>query len=261
MKDLLTLSCIQYNIQWEATESNIETLDKLISGIPPGTDLVILPEMFATGFSMNTGTVAEDRDGITLSWMKSKAKSTGAVILGSIPFRETAFFSNRLWVVYPNGKTSYYDKRHLFSYAGESMHYSRGNKLLEVDLHGWKIVPLLCYDLRFPVWSRNAEGYDLLIYLANWPASRMPAWKTLLAARAIENQCFVIGVNRTGTDGDGIRYNGNSRAIDAAGLTISNAGQRRELVQSLTLSMTELIKFRKEFPFLADKDNFTIHTK
>src|SRR5680860_28794 len=219
----LNIAAIQTQLYWEDRESNLNHLQKMMKNLEDETlDLVILPEMFTSGFTMNAAKCAEKEEGVTLDWMRKQAVLLESAITGSIIIEEDNQYYNRLYFVWPDGKYASYDKRHTFSYAGEDQVFSRGHKRLIVDYKGWKICPLICYDLRFPVWSRNTEEFDLLIYVANWPESRTQAWDTLLSARAIENLCYTIGVNRIGQDGNGISYVGHSSAYDPQGQTTAH---------------------------------------
>jgi predicted amidohydrolase len=230
--------------------------DDLLQGLQ--TDLVVLPEMFTTGFSMNPNELAEEEDGPTLAWLKAKARELDAAITGSVIIREKGKYYNRLFFVLPNGNYQTYNKRHLFTYAGEHHHYTAGSNKLTLDYKGWKICPMVCYDLRFPVWSRNTEDYDLLIYVANWPERRNHPWKSLLVARAIENQCYTIGLNRVGEDGNGISHSGDSIVLDPLGEKIAAANPLIEEVITTQISKAELQKVRDRFQFLADRDEFTL---
>src|SRR3954470_14218269 len=220
----LTFTLIQPQLHWEDKEANLAMLEQKINSIKQSTEVIILPEMFSTGFSMQPHLFAESMDGDTVQWMKRIAQQKKAIVTGSIIIQEEDHYYNRLIWMLPNGSYGCYDKRHLFAYAGEDKHYTSGNKRLIASVKGWKINLQVCYDLRFPVWARHnfaaTEGspeYDLLVYVANWPERRNHAWKTLLQARAIENQCFVVGVNRVGTDGMGHYYSGDTMVVDAMG--------------------------------------------
>jgi len=222
----------------------------------------VLPEMFSTGFSMNSKALAEDNAGATVEWLRTQAKRLGAAVTGSFIAEDGGKYYNRLVWMFPEGNFATYDKRHLFTYAREDQSYSAGDKRLVVEYLGWRICPLVCYDLRFPVWSRNdgredGKYYDVLIYVANWPAPRMNAWKSLLPARAIENQAYVVGVNRVGEDGSNAEYLGNSCIIDFMGkMMASKAGI--EATRNAVLDWDLLSAFRKRFRFLNDKDGFVI---
>src|SRR6185312_3509522 len=234
-----------------------------IDGISEPTELVILPEMFSTGFSMQPRDLAEPMDGPTVSWMRDIAARKGIILTGSLIIREEGQYYNRLIWMLPNGQAGHYDKRHRFAYAGEHERYTAGNKRLVASVKGWRILLLICYDLRFPVWSRQqpADGgaleYDLVIYVANWPERRSHAWKTLLQARAIENEAFVIGVNRVGDDGHKIRHAGDSMIVDPLG-AILYQGEEKEEVFTMTLEKETLGSIRERFPFWRDADHFYI---
>lgn len=257
----LSVTLIQSDLRWENTAANLESLEKQIDALPEDTELILLPEMFTTGFSMRAVALAGTMEGEAVRWMKRKAREKRAALAGSLIISDHGHYFNRLLWVLPNGRTAAYDKRHLFSYADEHLHYSPGDKRLIARLKGWKIALTICYDLRFPVWLRQpvdpASRYDLLVCVANWPESRAGAWNTLLRARAIENQCYVAGVNRIGTDGHGIAYGGDSCLIDPLGevLTIRH-GQQATLTQRL--SRTHLEEVRRRFPFLADADGYVL---
>lgn len=257
----LHITLIQTFIHWENTGANLRMLEEKMNHVPEGTELVILPEMFSTGFSMHVAGLAEKPDGATTQWMKETAKREKVIVAGSIIIEENGQYYNRLIWMYPNGRYAWYDKRHLFAYAGEDQYYSRGNKKLILRVNGWKISPVICYDLRFPVWLRQPPDiqshYDLLICVANWPESRAHAWDTLLRARAIENQCFVAGVNRTGVDGNQITHAGGSCVIDPMGKILIQK-MKEEVIISYTLQKDSLLNTRKHFPFLRDADKFLI---
>ncbi len=257
----LTISLIQSELHWEDKEANMRVFESKINAISEKTELIVLPEMFSTGFSMNPEKLAEDMDGSTIQWMKETSRKKKAAITGSLIIEEEGQFYNRLVLMLPNGKYYYYDKRHLFSYAQEHSHYTAGNKKLIGTLNGWKINFQVCYDLRFPVWARQASDpqlqYDIYINVANWPDKRRNAWQTLLAARAIENQCYVIGVNRVGKDGNGHSYSGDSSVIDPLGNIIWTQ-EKEESVHTCTFEKTLLQEVRSHFPFLKDADEFRI---
>ncbi|HEX8516390.1 MAG TPA: amidohydrolase [Bacteroidia bacterium] len=258
MKENLSITLIQSDLHWEDQARNLQMFSEKIALIPGNTDLIILPEMFTTGFSMQPEKFAEGMDGSTIAWMKKQAKENNCVLTGSFACGENGKYYNRLVWMRPDGTFSYYDKRHLFSMGDENNHYSAGDKKIIEEIMGWKICPLICYDLRFPVWSRNTDGYDLLIYVANWPERRSHPWKTLLLARAIENQCYAAGVNRIGEDANGIYHSGDSAVIDPKGEIISNIGPHKEETETILLNHTELEEFRKIFPVLNDADKFEI---
>ncbi|MEO6949678.1 MAG: amidohydrolase [Ginsengibacter sp.] len=258
----LTISLVQSNLFWEDKKANLEMFEDKISNLKGKTEVVILPEMFSTGFSMNPASLAEAMDGETVSWMKRIANENKVIVTGSLIIKENGKYYNRLIWMLPTGKFGIYDKRHLFSYAGEEQFYSQGNTRCIASVKGWKINLQICYDLRFPVWSRQGSTteniYDVLVYVANWPAKRKDAWKTLLAARAIENQCFVVGVNRVGEDGNAHLYEGESSILDPLGNIIFQK-KGEETVITYTLSKEMLIKTREHFPFLKDADDFIIN--
>lgn len=237
-------------------------LEEKILAIPENTNLVILPEMFSTGFSMKPSILAETMDGETIAWMKRMASSKKIILTGSIIIKDNEHYFNRLIWMLPNGTLGFYDKRHLFAFAGEDQHYTPGNKRLITSVNGWKINLQICYDLRFPVWARQQSNdesteFDLLIYVANWPEKRNHAWKTLLTARAIENQSYVIGVNRVGEDGNQISHSGDSMLIDPLG-NILFTQAHEEVVHSFELTKDTLNNTRNSFPFWKDADQFNI---
>ncbi len=213
MKNILKITIIQSELVWENSAQNRQVFLEKIKSISEVVDLIILPEMFTTGFTMNPEKVAETMDGETIHWLKYLAKEKNTAITGSLIIKEGNKYYNRLVFVHPTGEIKTYDKRHTFTLAGEDKIYTAGNKKLIVAYKGWKICPMICYDLRFPVWSRNTDDYNLLIYVANWPKPRITAWSTLLKARAIENMSYVVGVNRIGADDNGHEYSGNSAAM------------------------------------------------
>ncbi len=257
MKDL-TVALVQTSLYWERIEENLEKFGKLLQPLKDKTDLIILPEMFTTGFSMNPAELAEEMDGVSVSWLKTRAAELDSVIAGSIMVRENNRYFNRLIWMQPSGEFSIYDKGHLFRMGNEHRIYTKGKKQLIRKIGDWRVKPLICYDIRFPVWSRNRNSYDLLVYVANWPEPRREVWKTLLKARAIENQAYVIGVNRIGSDGNGIDYSGDSAVVDPKGIVISNIEPYKEQIERITLSMKELKEFREKFPVLPDRDEFII---
>jgi omega-amidase len=257
MQTDLQIAIIQKDLVWENALANRENFDVMLTDIQ-NVDLIVLPEMFTTGFSMTPKPFAENMNGKTVKWMQEKAKQFDAAIVGSVIIKEENNYYNRMLFVFPNGNIEHYDKRHAFALAGEHKEYTSGTTKLIVEFKGWKICPLICYDLRFPVWSRNVENYDVLIYSANWPKPRINAWNTLLKARAIENMSYCIGVNRVGVDANGYEYNGNSIAIDFSGKEITEITENKEAIIYSTLSKNELIDFRAKLPFLEDKDHFTI---
>ena len=275
----LKVTIIQSDLHWEDKQKNIELFSETITAISEPTDLIVLPEMFTTGFSMSPEKFAEPMTGTTINWMKQKAKEKNCVITGSFICEEKGKHYNRLVWMNVDGTCSTYDKRHLFRMGDEDNHYGHGQKKIIVELKGWKICPLICYDLRFPVWSRNKSGvrsqelvdkketdlsvlrspdYDLLIYVANWPERRAHPWKSLLVARAIENQSYVIGVNRIGNDGHDIYHSGDSVVLNAKGESISKIKSHEDSIETITLNYNELVEFRKIFPVALDADEFEI---
>ncbi len=252
----MNISLIQTSLTWEDPQGNRANFEKLINGIGQ-TDLILLPEMFATGFTMQPKQVAETMEGGTIAWMKEMAAAKDCAITGSLVITENGSYYNRLLFVFPDGTMKTYDKRHLFSLAGEDKSYTPGTEKLIVEYKGWKICPLVCYDLRFPVFARNVEEYDLLLYVANWPSPRILAWDTLLKARAIENMCYVAGVNRIGEDTNGHPYPGHSQVVDCLGATIVDASGD-EGVFSVVLDKESMLETRKKFGFLNDRDSFTL---
>ncbi len=253
----MRLTIIQTNLHWEDPEANRKMFSAKFANLIGKTDLIIIPEMFTTGFSMRSKELAETMDGPTASWLRESANTIGAVITGSMIIREEENFFNRLLWVNPNDEIIHYDKKHLFTLAGEQKHYMAGTERILIEYMGWKICPLICYDLRFPVWSRNTEDYDLLLYVASWPDRRREAWQTLLKARAIENQCYTIGVNRVGEDGSKLRYVGDSTLIDFAGKSLL-AAESIEGEFTMKISLSERKDFITKLPFLADRDDFTL---
>ena len=257
----LSVTLIQTALFWEDKNRNLAMLEDKIMGIDEKTNLVILPEMFSTGFSMRPSVLAETMDGQTIEWMKKISNAKKIIVTGSIIIEDNGHYFNRLIWMLPNGNYGFYDKRHLFAYAGEDQHYTAGNKRLITSVNGWKINLQICYDLRFPVWARQQSNespeYDLIIYVANWPERRNHAWKTLLTARAIENQSYVIGVNRVGEDGNQINHSGDSMLIDPLG-NILFSKQQEEVIHSFVLTKDSLNQTRNKFPFWNDADHFNI---
>ena len=255
----MKISVIQPVIVWENKSLNFKNLSSLIAPLDNRTDIVIMPEMFNTGFSMNPAQLSESPDGETFRWMKSIAVRGNFGLCGSYIVKEGNGFFNRWVFVSPGDEEWFYDKRHLFRMGGEDKLFTKGNARLVFSFRGVKISPYICYDLRFPVWSRNREGYDLMIIAANWPAARQNVWTTLLKARAIENQCYVAGSNRIGKDGAGINYCGESMIINPRGETIGTARSDEECFITAEISMSELSDFRKKFPVADDADDFRIN--
>jgi omega-amidase len=258
----LKISLLELDLFWEDPKKNRDQIEDRLEGFP-GSDILILPEMFTTGFSMNVEDLAEIEGEPSLNWMKKISKQYGTSLCGSIMVRsdEDKFF-NRLYWVYPNGDCKQYDKRHLFAFAKEDSYFTAGSEKLNIEKDDWRILPLICYDLRFPVWSRNnsTSPYDLLIYIANWPQRRQSAWDRLLPARAIENACFVAGVNRTGKDGKGLEYSGGSRMFDYLGNSLEPVSNSKGLV-SYEIKKEDLNSYRQKFPVLRDSDAFRINDR
>lgn len=255
----LRLSVIQSHIIWEDRSENLGYYGELLRRVSGETDLAVLPEMFTTGFSMRVNDLADTNEGETIASVKKWAAAYDMAIVSSFIATENGKFYNRAFFVTPEGDAYYYDKRHLFSMAGEDKFFESGNKRLIVNYRSWKICPLVCYDLRFPVWSRNVDNeYDLLIYVANWPEARKRAWKSLLQARAIENMAYVCGVNRVGTDGRSFTYIGESLIVNPRGKTLVNAGKKEEVTRTFKLEKSKLESLRAAFPVQQDADHFSI---
>ena len=271
----LRITLIQTDLHWENPDANRSMLEKKIRNIKESGHIVLLPEMFSSGFSMRPELVAEEEGGSTFQWMRSLAAEKRGILCGSLPVKENAeessaiqirYFNRLVWML-PNGHYGTYDKRHLFAYAGENQHYTAGNRRLITSVNGWRLNLQICYDLRFPVWARQAPSpedraagkseYDVLVYLANWPERRIQAWRSLLIARAIENQAYVIGVNRVGADGNGIYHSGNSMVVDPFG-EVSYEKQNEEDVFTTELSFDHLNEVRTRLPFMKDGDDFSL---
>ncbi len=249
----LNIALIQTPLHWESAKENLEMFSGKLSEINQPVDLVVLPEMFTSGFTMEPARVAQTMDGEAIGWMKSKAASLGAVITGSLVIEDGGYFYNRLIWMQPDGSCQYYDKRHLFSFAGEDKFYTAGNERKIFQLHGWKILPIICFDLRFASWCRNQyteDGgfdYDLMLVVANWPDVRSHAWRVLLMARAIENQAYVAGINRVGEDGNAVSYSGDSAVIDPRGENLSNLLPYSEMSEVVILPRCPLDSYRDSF--------------
>jgi len=261
---MLRTTLIQSDLYWQDIDANLAMFEEKIWKIEGKTDLIILPEMFNTGFSMNANKLAEPENFTTFRWMKQMAKQTNAAVIGSYIIKESHNYYNRLYFVEPDGSFSIYDKRHLFRMGKEHLTYTPGKKRMIRKFRGWKIMPQICYDLRFPIWNRNRYDmttsefeYDLLIFVANWPAPRIAVWDSLLKARALENQCFSIGVNRIGSDGEGINYNGNSIVYNYKGQPLYKT-TNQPCIQTVELDLEELQSFRKKFPVYLDWDRYEI---
>jgi len=259
---LLGCTLIQSQLHWEDKNANLQMFEQKINTITTQTHVVILPEMFSTGFSMQPEKFAEKMDGLTVEWMKKIAGSKKIILAGSIIIEEEQNYFNRLIWMLPNGQFGYYDKRHLFAYGEEDKYYKAGTKRLIASVNGWKVNLMVCYDLRFPVWSRQQleDGsfeYDVLVYVANWPQKRNTAWKSLLRARAIENQCYVIGVNRVGNDGNNIYHSGDSMIIDPLGEILYQKTEEED-IYTTQLNKETLNEVRDKFQFWRDSDDFKI---
>jgi omega-amidase len=253
--EILKIGFLQCHISWQSTTQNLSRYSQIIKDGLPEIDILILPEMFHCGFTMNPKAVAQTMDGEVVMWMKNLAATSQIAVVGSAVIAEDNCFYNRLLFVKPDGEISFYDKRHLFRMGGEHNVYSPGNKHLIVEYMGWRIKPLVCYDLRFPVWSRNQNDYDLLIYVANWPTPRQDAWDLLLRARAIENQSYVLGVNRIGTDGT-MMYSGGSVLVGPKGEVVAGGKTDNDLLFVASANRKSLLQFREKFPVYLDADNF-----
>jgi omega-amidase len=266
---ILTVSIIQSTLHWEDKAANLNMFEEKINQLPAETELVVLPEMFSTGFTMQPQKFAETMEGETMEWLKRVSRTNKVIITGSIVVVEKGNYFNRLIWMLPNEQYGYYDKRHLFAFAEEDQHYTAGNKRLIASVKGWKINLQICYDLRFPVWARQSPQsdssenesaqpeYDVLIYVANWPERRSIAWKTLLVARAIENQCYVIGLNRVGNDGNNIYHSGDSMIIDPMGEVLAYHKDIED-ISTIRLQKDHLNSVREKFPFWKDGDGFKI---
>lgn len=253
----MKIALIQSALFWENPKINRNYFEEKINSIIEKVDLIVLPEMFSTGFTMNPEAVFETMDGETVLWMKSLAKAKNSAITGSLVIKENDNFYNRLVFVFPSGELQFYDKRHSFTLAGEDKVYTPGKEKLIVDYLGWKICPQVCYDLRFPVFARNVEDYDLLLYVANWPKSRIQAWDILVKARSVENMCYTIGVNRVGLDNNNFEHNGHSQVIDFMGNYILEP-QETESVFIAALDKEKLADARRKLGFLNDRDSFEL---
>lgn len=259
IKNKLNILLVQFDPVWESPDLNRPKLTSILSGVKE-VDVVLLPEMFTTGFTMNTS-VAEAMDETTVNWMKRQAHSGNYAIAGSILARDQGKYYNRLIWCNPDGNIFTYDKKHLFRMGEEGQYYSPGNQIITIEYLGWKIRPFICYDLRFPVWCRNKQNeYDLMINVANWPTVRRDVFTTLLKARAIENQCYVVGVNRVGKDGNGIAYPGDSVVFDPKGRCLLQPLPGEERTESILLDYDELVEFREKFPVWKDMDDFVIES-
>ena len=258
MDHQLKISLVQTDNIWENIEANLLSLTDKLKNLAEDIDLIILPELYSTGFTMEPEGVAESMQGKGVRWMQTLAKEKQSLVIGSLLIGESDSYYNRLIAAFPDGNLECYDKRHLFSFAGEDKVFTPGSERLIIQYKGFKICPLICYDLRFPVWARNTEDIDLLIYVANWPNARMSAWDTLLKARAIENLCYVAGVNRVGIDNNRLVYTGHSSVYDAMGEKLLESESSKEAIYSKTINTSHIAAVRKKFSFLNDRDNFNI---
>ncbi|MCE5224536.1 MAG: amidohydrolase [Porphyromonadaceae bacterium] len=262
MAENLRVSMVQSHIIWEDRNENLGYYGELLRRISGKTDLAVLPETFSTGFTMNVEPLADEMDGITVNTIKKWAADYKMAVAGSFIAKDNGKYYNRAFFITPEGDSLFYDKRHLFQMGDEDQYFTAGDKRLVVSYRGWNICLLVCYDLRFPVWSRNVNNeYDLLIYCANWPEARKKVWKILLQARAIENMSYVCGVNRVGIDGKGFTYRGDSLIISPKGKKLADAGKREEVTRTVSLSMDEISELRSKFPAWKDADDFTINLK
>jgi len=254
----LKITTFQAYLFWENIDKNLQNLGLRLSAIREKTDLIVLPEMFSTGFSMNPEKLAEEMNGKTMQWMHAQADKFECVVTGTLIIREEGKYYNRLIWMRPDGTFEKYDKRHLFGFAGEDKHYTAGREKLVVELNGWKICPMICYDLRFPVWLRNTgDDYDMLLVVANWPERRSLHWRTLIPARAVENQAYVVAVNRVGHDGNEIYHSGDSMCIDPNGKVVYYKPNDEDLY-TFSVNLEEVEKSRASHPFLKDADDFKI---
>jgi predicted amidohydrolase len=253
----MKIAIIQSTLFWENPKANRKHFEEKIYALAEKVDLIVLPEMFSTGFTMNPEAIAETTDSETIQWLQSLAKAKKSAITGSLVIKENDNFYNRLVFVFPSGEIQFYDKRHLFTLAGEDKVYTSGNQKLIVEYQGLKICPMICYDLRFPVFARNVENYDVLIYVANWPKTRINAWDILLKARSVENMCYTIGVNRIGLDDNNFEYNGHSQAVDFLGNYVLEP-QEAEGVFIIELNKENLLETRNKLGFLNDRDAFEL---
>jgi omega-amidase len=253
----LNISLVQANLAWHQPQQNRDHLRLMLERVSRASDLVVLPEMFTTGFTMQAAEFAESMDGPSVSWMRERARELDAALCGSLIVVEDGKYLNRFVLAEPDGTLNYYDKRHLFAMAGEHDSYTAGRSRQVINFRGWRICPMICYDLRFPVWSRNDLDYDLLVYVANWPSRRRSHWKALAMARAIENQCYVATVNRVGADAKGLEYLGDSSLVDFTG-EVQWCCEANEDVHNAILDRSAMVAYRQRFPFLRDRDLFSL---
>ena len=258
MQRYLKITILQSAIIWQDNNQNLHQFSEKIKKIESETDIIILPEMFTTGFSMEPQKNAEKMNGKTIQWMQNISKQKNCAIAGSVIIQEEDKYYNRFLFVHPSGKINQYNKRHLFTLAGEDKIYTSGSEKVIIDFKGWKICPLICYDLRFPVWARNIENYDILLYVANWPKPRINAWDSLLTARSIENMCYTIGVNRVGLDANNYEYPGHSAVYDVLGKKLTRENSNKETIEMITLSKSHIEINRRHLGFLNDRDSFNL---
>ncbi len=254
---VMKIAFFQSELTWENPAENRKNIERYFRNTPQAIDLFVLPEMFTTGFTMHPHEVAETLDGETIGWLKGLAAERNCAITGSLVIKENGKFYNRMIFVFPTGKVEFYDKRHLFTLAGEDKIYTKGEAKVIVNYKGWNICLQICYDLRFPVFARNMEQYDLLLYVANWPKPRISAWNALLKARAIENMCYTVGVNRIGTDANHLEYPGHSQVLDCMGMERLNAHNESGIF-CCELDLLQQNAARDQFHFLNDADRFTL---
>jgi len=254
----LKIALVQTDIVWQNAEQNRIRYTEKINSITDAVDIIILPEMFSTGFSLQPEGISETMEGETVQWVKSLASEKNTAICGSLIISEDNNYYNRFLFVQPSGEIEIYDKRHLFSLAGEEKVYTQGTEKLIINYKGWRICPLVCYDLRFPVWARNIEDYDVLMYVANWPKRRVVAWDSLLKARAIENLCYTIGVNRVGVDANNFEYSGHSAVYDCLGEKLTHSIPNHEGIEIIELQKEHISKVRNQLNFLNDMDDFLV---
>lgn len=257
-KKILNISLIQTDSIWQDIDANLDHFQAKLHSISGNSDLILLPELFTTGFTMDAKIVSEGMNGKGVSWMREMAVNFNAVLIGSLLIKEDGKYYNRLVTAFPNNDILTYDKRHLFSFAGEDKVFTAGTQRLVFQYKGFGICPMICYDLRFPVWARNTEDFDLLLYVANWPQARISAWDTLLRARAIENLCYTAGLNRVGTDANDLVYNGHSAVYDAMGQQVLSFKEGEQAIQTVSLDLEHIRKTRDQFRFLEDRDDFQI---
>ena len=258
-KNLLKILLVQHNVVLGDTDANLKNIDSLLASFSQKADIIVLTEMFSTGFTMKPELFAEPVDGKTVKWLQAKSKAYDAAFVASVMIDDCGKYYNRAFFVFPSGEYAWYDKRHLFSYGGEDKKFEAGKSRLIVEYLGWRICPLVCYDLRFPVWSRICNDYDLLVYMASWTNARQNVWSILPVARAMENQCYVATVNRTGNDKTG-SYSGESKVVNMFGETIEQSILNQECLTLCEISLSQLQAARKEFPFLNDADKFYLNT-